>query len=66
MKLIVNCENPDHWVCAIRAAKWLLDQPLTQRNAILVYGDDTAIYVTRNKASITARDCSDSSGERAK
>jgi hypothetical protein len=51
----------DMWL-AVRAAKWLILQPLTQKDAILCYGsvrkeEGRDFYVRRNKASITVRPC---------
>jgi hypothetical protein len=58
-KIILKDVDPDDWVLAIRAAKWLMGQ--FQKDAILAYGEsDDALkhfYVKRNKASITVRPC---------
>ena len=57
MKVIFKDIEPDDFVCASRAARWLLNQPLTQKDAILAYGQPhkLVLYVRRNKASITVR-----------
>lgn len=58
MKIILNIIEPDDAVIGVRAARWLIDQPDTQKDAILVYGDkpnEIVFYVKRNKASILAR-----------
>lgn len=58
MRIIMNLlDGSDNGLIAWRAAKWLMEQPATQKDAILVYGDapstEIAMYVRRNKASIT-------------
>jgi len=58
MKIIMRLlDGSDNGIVAWRAAKWLRDQPDTQKDAILVYGDtpstEIVMYVRRNKASIT-------------
>lgn len=60
MKIILSGITADDAIIATRAALWLLDQPETQKDAILVYGDppnEIDMYVRRNKTSITARRC---------
>jgi hypothetical protein len=55
MRLIVNAD-PEVFTLAIRAAKWLLDQPYSQKDAIIAYGENEPtidFYVRRNKASIS-------------
>ncbi len=59
MKIILKDIEPDDWVLAIRAAKYLKDR--FQADVWLAYGEGTAIkefYAKRNKASITVRACS--------
>jgi hypothetical protein len=69
MKLIINAE-PEQWGLAIRAAKWLTEQPPEQRDGILTYGERrpgrAAFYVRRNKASITVQECPTSSTDGTK
>ena len=58
MKIILNIIEPDDAIIGVRAAKWLISQPDTQKDAILVYGEkpnEIVFYVKRNKASILAR-----------
>lgn len=57
MRLIINAE-PDDFILAIRAAKWLIEQPLSQRDAVLAYhngdlSDSADFYVRRNRSSIS-------------
>jgi hypothetical protein len=59
---VIFLDVPLHdMILAMRAVKWLVAQPITQRDSILAYGDDDAtakhFYVKRNKASITVRPC---------
>jgi len=61
MKIIIKDVNPDDWILAIRAARWLLDLPDT-KDSILAYGEGLDeqlkhFYVKRNKTSITVRPC---------
>jgi len=59
-KVILKDVDPDEFGLAIRAARWLLREPDSQRDAILAYGDGNAqrhFYVCRNKSSITVRPC---------
>jgi hypothetical protein len=56
MKLILSNIDPDDWVLAIRAARYLRDR--FQQDAWLAYGDEPNIkefYAKRNKASITVK-----------
>jgi hypothetical protein len=58
MKVILTDLDPDDWILGVRAAKWLMDR--FQKDAVISYGEGNAakdIYVKRNKASITARQC---------
>ncbi len=56
MRIILSHVEPDDFGIAIRAAKWLIEQPDSQKDAILVYGEEQWVfYVRRNKASITVR-----------
>lgn len=58
MKIILSIVEPDDAIIGVRAAKWLIAQPETQKDAILVYGEnpnEIVFYVKRNKASILAR-----------
>jgi hypothetical protein len=59
VKIILKDLDPDHFDRGISAARWLLSQPLSQKDAILVYGqgrdNELPLYVRRNKASITVR-----------
>ncbi len=52
---------PADFVLATRAATWLLNQDLSQKDCILGYGEahksTKHFYVKRNKASITVRPC---------
>lgn len=60
LKIILSHVTPEDAVIGVRAAKWLIEQPTTQKDAILVYGEkpnEIVFYVKRNKASITARRC---------
>jgi hypothetical protein len=52
-RFILNAD-PENMLLAMRAARWLHDQPPEQKDAILVYGVEWVFYVKRNKASITA------------
>ena len=55
-RVILNADEPN-LLLALRAAKWLLEKPLEQKDAVLVYGErpnGVAIYVRRNKSSISA------------
>lgn len=61
MRVILKDIDPDDFILATRAVKWLLAQPLSQKDGILAYGDEPKqkiFYVCRNKASITVRPCS--------
>ena len=56
MKIILKDIEPDDWVLAIRAAKFLKER--FQQDAWLSYGEGSArreFYAKRNKASITVR-----------
>jgi hypothetical protein len=56
-RVILDC-HPDNFICAIRAAKWLLERP-EQKDAIVAYGEgdsEVAFYVKRNKESISIRE----------
>lgn len=60
MKIILNVRNDKDMDCAIRAARWLLLKPITQKDAVLAYGvegvaekDKDHFYVKRNKSSIS-------------
>ncbi len=56
MRIILSHVEPSDLEIAIRAAKWLIEQPESQKDAILVYGEEQWVfYVRRNKASITVR-----------
>jgi hypothetical protein len=58
MKIILKDIDPDDWVFAIRAAKYLKDR--FQQDAWLAYGEGSntkEFYAKRNKASITVRAC---------
>lgn len=58
MKVILNDIEPDDWMLAIRAAKYLKDR--FQKDAWLAYGEhpnEREFYAKRNKASITVRAC---------
>lgn len=60
MKIILSGVTAGDAIIATRAALWLIGQPETQKDAILVYGEkpnEIDIYVRRNKSSITARRC---------
>lgn len=52
MKLTINSE-PDNFVLAIRAAKWLLANP-KHKDAIIAYENGCDIYVKRTKAGMAA------------
>ena len=56
MTVIFRDVDPDDFILAIRAARWLLERP-NQKDAILAYGEGvtTDFYVRRNKTSITVR-----------
>lgn len=56
MRLIIQSE-PTDYILAVRAAKWLLDDP-RRTDAIVVYGEGSnkrCFYVKRNKASVSVR-----------
>lgn len=58
MKIILNDIEPDDWILAIRAAKYL--KARFQKDAWLAYGEhpnEKEFYAKRNKASITIRVC---------
>ena len=58
MRIILKDIDPDDWVLAIRAARFLKDR--FQKDAWLAYGDapnEKEFYAMRNKASITVRQC---------
>lgn len=60
MRIILEANADDDLGLALRAARWLMQQPDTQRDAILAYGegsDAKAFYVKRGKASISSRRC---------
>jgi hypothetical protein len=56
MKLIIHGE-PNTWGLAIACAKWLAEQPASQREVIISYGQAGAYFAKRNKASVTVRQC---------
>ena len=60
MRVILEVKNEGDLSLALRAARWLMQQPFTQKDAILAYGDEptTNFYVKRGKASISSRLCS--------
>ena len=65
MRIILSDVTADDAPVATRAAIWLMGQPDTQQDAILVYGErpkEIVMYVKRNKASITARRCNKEKG----
>ena len=58
MRLIIHDFDelgPDTILC-VRAAEWLMKQPLEKRDAILTYGKKVDVFVQRNRTgkSITA------------
>ncbi len=56
MKIILSDIEPDDWILAIRAAKYLKER--FQQDAWLAYGEGSnarEFYAKRNKASITVR-----------
>ena len=58
MKIILKDLDPDDYILAVRAAKYLLSG--SSKDAILCYGEGTKtkdFYAKRNKASITVRPC---------
>lgn len=59
--VILRGVDPDDFILATRAARWMLAQPHSQKDGIIVYGDGDRtqdFYVCRNKAGITVRPCS--------
>lgn len=51
--------SPENIILATRAARWLLQQPLEQKDGIISFGEArpyTDFYVERNKTSISARE----------
>lgn len=58
VRVILADVEPDDFVLAVRAAKWLMGQ--FRKDAVLAYGEGDKtkdFYVRRNKASITVRPC---------
>ena len=58
-RIILKGVDPDDFILATRAVKWLMGQ--FQKDAIVAYGEGSVtkdFYVCRNKASITVRPCS--------
>ena len=58
MRVILRDIEPDDFLLAIRAVKYLMS--VFQKDAILAYGENgntKDFYVCRNKASITVRPC---------
>lgn len=56
MNVILKDVEPDDFVLATRAARWLMER--FQKDAIIAYGEGTStkdFYVCRNKRSITVR-----------
>lgn len=58
MRVILHDIDPDDFILAARAVRWLMARP-QQREAIIAYGDEPArnFYVRRNAASITVKPC---------
>lgn len=55
-RIIIECD-PEHLICATRAARWLIERP-NQKDAIVAYGEgakEVAFYIKRNKSSISVR-----------
>lgn len=60
MRVILEAKAEGDLSLALRAARWLMQQPFTQKDAILVYGEGEEakdFYVKRGKASISVRPC---------
>lgn len=62
IKVYVRVGNIEDLILAMRAVKWLLDQPETQKDAILAYGNEidkykTHFYVKRVKSGISVSPC---------
>jgi hypothetical protein len=58
MNIILKDIEPDDWILAIRAAKYLKER--FQQDAWIAYGEGTnakEFYAKRNKKSITVRSC---------
>jgi len=56
LKIILKDVEPDDFILATRAAKWLLER--FQKDAVIAYGEGGEtkdFYVCRNKRSITVR-----------
>jgi hypothetical protein len=58
MKIIIRDVEPDDYILAVRAVRWLLGR--FQKDAVISYGesadhDAKDFYVRRNKSSITVR-----------
>lgn len=56
MRVIIETNDLDDLVFAVRAAKWLDKQPPSQKDAILSYGEHLCDwYVKRTKTGISVR-----------
>jgi hypothetical protein len=55
--VILKGVDPDDFILATRAARWMLAQPHSQKDGIIAYGEGETkdFYVKRNKASVTVR-----------
>ena len=59
MRIILKDIDPDDFVLAIRAARWMLDNA-EKKDAIIAYGEGSNtfdFYVRRNLSSVTVRKC---------
>lgn len=60
MKVILRADKVDDFVLALRAAQWLLRQPMSQKEAVIAYGDTDpkpTFYVNRLKDGVSCRPC---------
>ena len=62
MKIYLTLDDPENATLALRAVKWLLDKPATQKDAIIVYGAEGdqkkfTVFVERVKTGISVRQC---------
>ncbi len=60
-KVILTTRDPNNLILALRATEWLRKQPITQRDALLAYGElggatKVYIYVKRGKCSLIAKE----------